>query len=115
MERSKQNKHGVCNKDNDVNNDFPMVLTMVSMIIVVDGDDGADKHLTHLSQLADYCCLIERNKQHKHAVYIKDDDFDNDVDNGDDGVNDEDADCVDGVDDGTDKHLTYLSQVADCC
>eukprot|EP00957_Ditylum_brightwellii_P199575 15213714-Ditylum_brightwellii.AAC.1 len=35
-------------------------------------------------------------------------DVDNGVDNGDD-------DSVDNGDDGADKHLTHLSQAADCC
>ena len=40
---------------------------------VDDSDDGTDKHLTHLSQAADWC-LIERSKQNKHVVCNKDDD-----------------------------------------
>eukprot|EP00957_Ditylum_brightwellii_P179733 13691551-Ditylum_brightwellii.AAC.1 len=116
MERSKQNKHVVCDKDNDVDDDVDNGIEDG----VEDGDDdsvedsvgdsdvGADKHLTHLSQATD-CCLMERSKQNKHAVYDKD----NDVD---DGVEDGDNDSVedgDNGDDGADKHLTYLSQAAD--
>eukprot|EP00957_Ditylum_brightwellii_P154775 11779673-Ditylum_brightwellii.AAC.1 len=59
MERSEKNKHLVCNKDDDVVNG------------VVDGDGGADKYLTHLSQAAD-CCLIERSEQNKHVICNKD-------------------------------------------
>eukprot|EP00957_Ditylum_brightwellii_P002660 204809-Ditylum_brightwellii.AAC.1 len=39
MERSEQNKHLVCDKDDDVDN------------CVDDGAEGADKHLTHLTQV----------------------------------------------------------------
>eukprot|EP00957_Ditylum_brightwellii_P133499 10177752-Ditylum_brightwellii.AAC.1 len=61
MAKSKQTKHVVYNKDNDTDDG------------VEDGDDdgvdngydGADKHLTHLSQAADFC-LMERSKQNKH-------------------------------------------------
>eukprot|EP00957_Ditylum_brightwellii_P151112 11506801-Ditylum_brightwellii.AAC.1 len=65
----------------------------------VDNDvDGADKHLTHLSQAVD-CCLTDRSKQNKHVVCNKDDDVNNDGDDGDDGDND----SVDnGVDNGDD-------------
>eukprot|EP00957_Ditylum_brightwellii_P131693 10044447-Ditylum_brightwellii.AAC.1 len=71
-----------------------------------DSDDGADKHLTHLSQAID-CHLTERSKQNEHVVGNKD----NGVDDGvDDGVNNN----VDNSDDGANKHLTYLSQVVDC-
>eukprot|EP00957_Ditylum_brightwellii_P175124 13333484-Ditylum_brightwellii.AAC.1 len=49
-ERSKQNTHVVCNKNNGVDN------------IIDDSVTGSDKHLTHLSQ-ADDCHLIERSKQ----------------------------------------------------
>eukprot|EP00957_Ditylum_brightwellii_P068706 5215883-Ditylum_brightwellii.AAC.1 len=107
MERSEQNKHLVCDKDNDVDdgdND-----------IDDDGDDdgaeGADKQLAHLSQVAD-CCRMERSEQNKHLVCDEDDDVDDGVDNDsvdngvDDGVND-DAE-------GADKHLAHLSQVVDC-
>eukprot|EP00957_Ditylum_brightwellii_P079029 6010584-Ditylum_brightwellii.AAC.1 len=79
MERSKRNEHVVCNKDDDVEDG------------VEDGDNGAGKHLTHLSQVAD-CCLMERRKQNEHVVCNKD----NDVDNGDDDS------VEDGVDDGDD-------------
>eukprot|EP00957_Ditylum_brightwellii_P199578 15214083-Ditylum_brightwellii.AAC.1 len=47
---------------------------------VSDSDDGADKHLTHLSQGVD-CHLTERSKQNEHVVGNKDNDVDNGVDN----------------------------------
>eukprot|EP00957_Ditylum_brightwellii_P105942 8080905-Ditylum_brightwellii.AAC.1 len=66
------------------------------------GDDvgGADKHLTHLLQVAD-CCLMERSEQNKLVNCNKDDDVDDGVDN---GVEDGDDDSVeDGDDDGVDN------------
>eukprot|EP00957_Ditylum_brightwellii_P145120 11053406-Ditylum_brightwellii.AAC.1 len=82
---------------------------------VDNGIDGADKHLVHLSQVAD-CCLANRNKQNKHLVCNEDDDVDDGtVDGADDSVGNGDDDGVDNGADGADKHLTYLSQVADCC
>eukprot|EP00957_Ditylum_brightwellii_P022879 1726846-Ditylum_brightwellii.AAC.1 len=59
MERNKQNKHVVCNKDDDVNNG----VNHGNNDSFDNGDDGAvddcddvgDKHLTHLSQAANYC------------------------------------------------------------
>eukprot|EP00957_Ditylum_brightwellii_P068432 5195738-Ditylum_brightwellii.AAC.1 len=89
MERSKQNKHVVCNKDNDVNDDVDDVVDNGDDDSVEDGDDdgveddddGVDKHLTHLSQVAD-CCLMERRKCNKHTVCNKDNDVDDGVDNG---------------------------------
>eukprot|EP00957_Ditylum_brightwellii_P077560 5893872-Ditylum_brightwellii.AAC.1 len=68
MERSKQNEHVVCDVDNDVddgvdNGDDDSVEDDGGG--VDDGDDGADKHLTYLSQAAD-CCLMERSKQNEH-------------------------------------------------
>eukprot|EP00957_Ditylum_brightwellii_P041239 3122443-Ditylum_brightwellii.AAC.1 len=80
MERSKQNKNVVCNKDNDVDDGVEDgvnngVDNGVDNVIdngvdngVDNGYDGAEeanKHLTHLSQVAD-CCLMERSKQNKH-------------------------------------------------
>eukprot|EP00957_Ditylum_brightwellii_P146654 11163567-Ditylum_brightwellii.AAC.1 len=67
MERSKRNKHLVCDEDIGVD--------------ICDNDvaDSADKHLVHLSQAAD-CCRTERNKQNEHLVCDEDDG----VDNGDD-------------------------------
>eukprot|EP00957_Ditylum_brightwellii_P076330 5801497-Ditylum_brightwellii.AAC.1 len=84
---------------------------------VDNGDDGADKHLTHLSQVAD-CCLTERSERNEHVVCNKDDDVDDGVDDGvdngeDDTVEDYDDDGVENGDDGADKHLTHLSQAAD--
>eukprot|EP00957_Ditylum_brightwellii_P107368 8193098-Ditylum_brightwellii.AAC.1 len=109
-ERSKQNKHLVCDEENDVDNG----VDNGDDDGVVDGADGADKHLTHLSQATD-CCLTERSKQNEHVVCNED----NDVDNGDDdGVDDGDDDSDDGDGggaDGADKHLTHLSQATDCC
>eukprot|EP00957_Ditylum_brightwellii_P065468 4966568-Ditylum_brightwellii.AAC.1 len=109
MERSKQNKHAVCNKgdgvDNDVDNGNNDNVYNGDDDGVDDCDYSADKHLAHLSQAAD-CCLMGRSKQNKHVVCDKDNDVDNgdndNVDNGDDG----------GVD-GADKHLAHLSQAAD--
>eukprot|EP00957_Ditylum_brightwellii_P000412 31682-Ditylum_brightwellii.AAC.1 len=85
MERSKQNKHVVCDEDNDVdcnvdNGDDDNVKEE-DEDFVVNGDDSADKHLAHLPQAAD-CCLMERNKQNKHVVCDKDNDVDDGVDNG---------------------------------
>eukprot|EP00957_Ditylum_brightwellii_P036973 2798947-Ditylum_brightwellii.AAC.1 len=65
MERSKQNKHIACNKDNDVNNDIDDG-DNDSVDNGNDGVDDVDKHLKHISQAAD-CCLMERSKQNKHT------------------------------------------------
>eukprot|EP00957_Ditylum_brightwellii_P059184 4491769-Ditylum_brightwellii.AAC.1 len=115
IERSKNNKHVVWDKDDDVDDcvgygddncddDSDKCGDDVG---IDDGDDSADKNLTHLSQAPD-CCLMERSKHNKNVVFIKVDD-----------VNDVDDDIhEDGVQDcnvGADKHLTYLSQAADCC
>eukprot|EP00957_Ditylum_brightwellii_P174466 13283638-Ditylum_brightwellii.AAC.1 len=83
MERNKQNKHLVCDEDNDVDNgtvdgDDDSVGNGDGNC-VDDGAEGADKHLAHLSEVAD-CCRMDRNKQNEHLVC----DEDNDVDNGDD-------------------------------
>eukprot|EP00957_Ditylum_brightwellii_P089641 6827191-Ditylum_brightwellii.AAC.1 len=74
MERSKRNKHVVCNKDNDVDYGDD------DSVDDGDGDDSADKHLAYLSQAAD-CCLMERSEQNKHVVCNKDNDVEDDVDN----------------------------------
>eukprot|EP00957_Ditylum_brightwellii_P155421 11830611-Ditylum_brightwellii.AAC.1 len=63
---------------------------------------------------------MERRKQNKHAVGIKDDGVDDGVDNGvddsvDNGVDASVGNSVDNSDDGADKHLTHLSQAVDCC
>eukprot|EP00957_Ditylum_brightwellii_P122877 9369333-Ditylum_brightwellii.AAC.1 len=63
---------------------------------------------------------MERSKRNEHVVCNKDDDVDNgDDDSVDDSVEDSvdngDDDDVEDGDDGANKHLTYLSQVADCC
>eukprot|EP00957_Ditylum_brightwellii_P056624 4292240-Ditylum_brightwellii.AAC.1 len=79
MDRKQQKKHLVCNKDDavddsdeDRNDDG-----------VDDGAEGADKHLIHLLQVADYC-RMDRNKQKEHLVRNKDDDVNNGTDDGDD-------------------------------
>eukprot|EP00957_Ditylum_brightwellii_P170504 12978382-Ditylum_brightwellii.AAC.1 len=75
----------------------------------------ANKHLTHLSQVAD-CCRTSRNEHNKHLVCNKNYDVDNGADNGDnDSVGNGDNDCVDDGAEGADKHLEHLSQAADCC
>eukprot|EP00957_Ditylum_brightwellii_P114541 8733323-Ditylum_brightwellii.AAC.1 len=90
MDRNQQNKHLVCNEDDDVDNgDDDSVGNGDD-----DGAEGADKHLVHISQVAD-CCWVERHKQNKHLVCDEDDD----VDDGDDDS-----------DEGADKHLTHLTQ-----
>eukprot|EP00957_Ditylum_brightwellii_P166869 12701074-Ditylum_brightwellii.AAC.1 len=60
MERSKQNEHVVCGKDNDVGDDVGNGVDNGDNDGVDNGDDGVDdgddgsvKHLTHLSQAAD--------------------------------------------------------------
>eukprot|EP00957_Ditylum_brightwellii_P028818 2177283-Ditylum_brightwellii.AAC.1 len=120
IERSKQNKHVVCNKDNDVyngvdNDDNDSIEEEDDC--VDDGNDSKDKHFTHLSHAAD-CFLMERNKQNKHVVCNKDNDFDycddDSVGNGDDdGDDDGDDNGVDDGDEGADKHHTHLLQAAD--
>eukprot|EP00957_Ditylum_brightwellii_P105607 8051582-Ditylum_brightwellii.AAC.1 len=96
MERSKQNKCVVGNKDNGVSNgvdnsndggvdnsdddsDDDSVGNSVDDSVddsvdnsVDNGDDGANKHPTNLSQAAD-CCLMERSKQNKCVIGNKDD------------------------------------------
>eukprot|EP00957_Ditylum_brightwellii_P056924 4314888-Ditylum_brightwellii.AAC.1 len=56
MERSKQNKHVVCYKDNDVDNGDG------------DSDDGADMHLTHLTQVKNNGNLGVCDKNLIHVV-----------------------------------------------
>eukprot|EP00957_Ditylum_brightwellii_P155112 11807782-Ditylum_brightwellii.AAC.1 len=93
MERSKQNECVVGNKDNGVDdNDDDSVDNSVDNI-----DNGADKHLVHLSQAVD-CCLMERSNQNKCVIGNKDDGDDDSVDNSVD-------DSVDNSDDGAIKHL----------
>eukprot|EP00957_Ditylum_brightwellii_P068678 5213622-Ditylum_brightwellii.AAC.1 len=67
MERSKQNKHIVGDKDDGVDNSFD------------DSNDGASKHITYLSW-ADGFCLMKRSKQNTCV----DDDNGDGVDNSDD-------------------------------
>eukprot|EP00957_Ditylum_brightwellii_P011974 903331-Ditylum_brightwellii.AAC.1 len=109
-QRSKQNEHGVGNKDNDVDHcvDDDVDNSVEDGVddSVEDGDDGgvddsvdgADKHLTHLSQWVN-CQLTQRSEGNKHVGCDKDDDVVHDVDNSDDSV---------------DKHLTHLSQGVEC-
>eukprot|EP00957_Ditylum_brightwellii_P059204 4493416-Ditylum_brightwellii.AAC.1 len=106
MERSKQNKHVVCDKDNNADNGDDSV-EKEDDDGVDDGAGGADKHLAHFSQATE-CCLTERSKQNKRVVCNVDDD----VDNG--GYNGDDDGAGDGAD-GADKHLTHLSLIGDCC
>eukprot|EP00957_Ditylum_brightwellii_P191549 14584619-Ditylum_brightwellii.AAC.1 len=64
-----------------------------------DGADGAEKHLVHLSQVAD-CYQTEISEQTEHLVTNEDNDVHNDADdvhndsvgNGDDGGADDGAD-----------------------
>eukprot|EP00957_Ditylum_brightwellii_P049944 3785890-Ditylum_brightwellii.AAC.1 len=77
MERSKQTKHVVCNKDNDADNGVEDCDDDDGVDDGVkdsgdDGDDGADKHFTHLLQAAD-CCLTDRIMGNRHVVCNKDD------------------------------------------
>eukprot|EP00957_Ditylum_brightwellii_P202621 15330960-Ditylum_brightwellii.AAC.1 len=58
---------------------------------------------------------MERSKRNKHAVGNKDNDVVNDVDDGDSVEGGDDDDCVEDGDDSDYKHLTHLSQAADCC
>eukprot|EP00957_Ditylum_brightwellii_P185697 14138532-Ditylum_brightwellii.AAC.1 len=81
--RSKQKTCVVGNKSNGIDNS------------VDDSDDGANKHLTHLSQVDD-CHLTWRSKQ----IKCVDGDKDYVVDDSDDNSD------LDG-----DKHLTHLTQV----
>eukprot|EP00957_Ditylum_brightwellii_P063950 4851480-Ditylum_brightwellii.AAC.1 len=59
------------------------------------GADSAEKHLIHLSQVAD-CCRAELSEQNKHLVSDEDDD----VDDGDVDGDDDDDDSVGNGDDG---------------
>eukprot|EP00957_Ditylum_brightwellii_P073560 5589480-Ditylum_brightwellii.AAC.1 len=79
------------------------------------GAEGAEKHIVHLSQAAD-CRQAKISEQKEHLVSNEDDDADNGDVNGDDDSVGNGAD--DGADDGAEgakKHLTHVSQVADCC
>eukprot|EP00957_Ditylum_brightwellii_P003021 231058-Ditylum_brightwellii.AAC.1 len=58
---------------------------------------------------------MERSKQNELVVCNKDDDVDDGVDNSDDDTVDDGDNVVDNGDDRADKHLTHLSQPADCC
>eukprot|EP00957_Ditylum_brightwellii_P121992 9303734-Ditylum_brightwellii.AAC.1 len=99
MERREQNKHIICDNDNDDDNDVDDGNDNGDDDGVNNGDDGIDnsdddgavKHLSHLSQAAD-CCLMERSEQNKHVICNKADDVDNGVDN---DVDNADNDIVD--------------------
>eukprot|EP00957_Ditylum_brightwellii_P209746 15363024-Ditylum_brightwellii.AAC.2 len=127
MEASKQNKHVVCNEDNDVDNNVDKGVDNCDDESFDDysvyhcddhdynGDDGAEKHLTHLSQPAN-CCLMERNNQNKHVVCNKADDVNDNIDNAVDNSDNDSVDAgVNGYNDSADKHLTHLSEASDCC
>eukprot|EP00957_Ditylum_brightwellii_P199907 15239336-Ditylum_brightwellii.AAC.1 len=129
LTRSEGNEHVVCNKDDDVDDDVDDgVGNSVEdgdddsvedgvVISVEDGDDdsvedgvdGADKHLTHLSQGV-YCHFTQRSERNELVVCNKDNDVDDGVDNGVvNSAEDGDDDSVEGAD----KHLTHLSQGVD--
>eukprot|EP00957_Ditylum_brightwellii_P065213 4945713-Ditylum_brightwellii.AAC.1 len=65
---------------------------------VDNSDDGANKHILHLSQVVD-CCLTEKNDSNRC------------VNDGKEGVDNNDDDSVDDSDDGGEMHLTHLTQV----
>eukprot|EP00957_Ditylum_brightwellii_P162351 12362010-Ditylum_brightwellii.AAC.1 len=65
---------------------------------VDNSDDGANKHLTHLSQAVD-CCLTERSDPIGCA------------NDGKEGVDNSDDNSDGNSDDGGDMHLTHLTQV----
>eukprot|EP00957_Ditylum_brightwellii_P203703 15335857-Ditylum_brightwellii.AAC.1 len=105
MERSKQNKHNLCDKDNNGDNSVDNVIDDAVDGVDDNVDACADKHNKHLSQVTD-CNLMERSKQNKHIVCNEDNDGDNGVDNSVDNSVDN---GVDGDDARANKHLTYLS------
>eukprot|EP00957_Ditylum_brightwellii_P060619 4602964-Ditylum_brightwellii.AAC.1 len=84
MERNEQNKHLVCNEDDDVdygvNNGNYDSIDNGDDDGVDDGAEGSDEHLVHLSQVAD-CCRTDRNKQNEHLVCNEDDGDDDGADN----------------------------------
>eukprot|EP00957_Ditylum_brightwellii_P184055 14020469-Ditylum_brightwellii.AAC.1 len=90
MDRSKQKEHLVLEQDEDVDNEAEYG----DDDSVGNGDDdgadnganGAEKHLIHLSQVAD-CCLAELIKQKDCLVSDEDNDVhDGNVDGDDDSV-----------------------------
>eukprot|EP00957_Ditylum_brightwellii_P060823 4617901-Ditylum_brightwellii.AAC.1 len=82
---------------------------------VDDGADGAEKHLVHLTQVAD-CRLAEISKQKDHLVSDEDNDaHDGNVNDKDNSVGNGDDDGTNDGADGAEKHLVHLAQVADCC
>eukprot|EP00957_Ditylum_brightwellii_P053643 4064770-Ditylum_brightwellii.AAC.1 len=91
-----------------------MMLTLVMMVItivmVVMKVLTSTLHISH-KQLIVIC---QREANNKHVVCNKDDDVDDDVGDCNDDFIDDDVDTVEVVD-GTDNHLTHLSQAADCC
>eukprot|EP00957_Ditylum_brightwellii_P164011 12487688-Ditylum_brightwellii.AAC.1 len=119
MQRSKQNKHAVGNKDVGVDNGVDDSVDNNVDNNIDNRDDGANKHIAHLSQAVD-CCLMQRSKQNKCVVGNKDiavdDSVDNSVDIGvDDSVNNGVDDSVDNSDNGVNKHLLHLSQAVYYC
>eukprot|EP00957_Ditylum_brightwellii_P022294 1682249-Ditylum_brightwellii.AAC.1 len=102
MERSKQNKHVVGKKDDNVDDGVDDGVKDGDDDSIDDGVEGADKYLTHLLQAVN-CNFTQRSEQNELVVCNKYNDVDDSVEDGDDdGVED-------GVD-GADKHLTHLSQ-----
>eukprot|EP00957_Ditylum_brightwellii_P049769 3773822-Ditylum_brightwellii.AAC.1 len=65
MERSKQNKLVVGNKDNGVDDSDDDSVDNGDVNSVDNSDDSDNKHLTLHLQALD-CCLTERSKQNKH-------------------------------------------------
>eukprot|EP00957_Ditylum_brightwellii_P025278 1913067-Ditylum_brightwellii.AAC.2 len=114
MEKNMQDKHVICNKDNDGDNDVDNDGDNGNHDSVDNGidsvDNGDKKHLTHLSQTAEYC-LMERYKQSKHVVCNKDNDVDRVDDDSVDGGEGEGVDNgVDGVVNGDEvgeRHFTH--------
>eukprot|EP00957_Ditylum_brightwellii_P039455 2984815-Ditylum_brightwellii.AAC.1 len=77
-----------------------------------DSADKAEKHLVHLTQVAD-CCRVEISKQNKHLVLEQDDYICNGhVDGEDDSVGYGDDGGADDGADRAEKHLLHLTQVA---
>eukprot|EP00957_Ditylum_brightwellii_P128613 9810786-Ditylum_brightwellii.AAC.1 len=78
-DRIKKNKHLILEQDNDVD-DGADNGEDDSVDNGDDGgaDDGAEKHLVHLSQVADFCWAVI-SKQKEHLVSDKDDDVEDDA------------------------------------
>jgi hypothetical protein len=109
-QKCKQNKHVVGDKDYDGDNGVDDGVKDSVDNAVDKSDDGADKHLTHLSQGVD-CHLTQKCKQNKHVVGGKDNGVDNGIEDGVDNGVDDGVECGD---DGVDKLFTHLSQGVDC-